>query len=160
MQSRSQADSAGFTVATRQSLFLAGACFSVFQDSHSCAKPRPKMCGGVPREAGHTVSHRGQKAEHSCVRHWQCTQNARENNQSLGSSRIAHHSLSSLCPESEGPSADEALGAGIVCRCRVRRRVESAGKCPERLTEHKWPRWAGKPCRQKTRSPGRWLCAK
>ena len=52
---------------TRQSLFLAGACFSVFQDSHSCAKPRPKMCGGVPREAGHTVTHRGQKAEHSCV---------------------------------------------------------------------------------------------
>ena len=51
---------------TRQSLFLAGACFSVFQDSHSCAKPRPKMCGGVPREA-HTVTHRGQKAEHSCV---------------------------------------------------------------------------------------------
>ena len=25
------------------------------------------MCGGVPREAGHTVTHRGQKAEHSCV---------------------------------------------------------------------------------------------
>ena len=25
------------------------------------------MCGGVPRKAGHTVTHRGQKAEHSCV---------------------------------------------------------------------------------------------
>ena len=25
------------------------------------------VCGGVPREAGHTVTLRGQKAEHSCV---------------------------------------------------------------------------------------------
>ena len=25
------------------------------------------VCGGGPREAGHTVTHRGQKAEHSCV---------------------------------------------------------------------------------------------
>ena len=27
----------------------------------------PRLFGGVPREAGHTVTHRGQKAEHSCV---------------------------------------------------------------------------------------------
>ena len=37
------------------------------RDSHSCAKPRPKWCRGVPRKAGHTITPRGQKAEHSCV---------------------------------------------------------------------------------------------
>ena len=41
--------------------------FLFFKTQHSCAKPRPKQSGGVPREAGHTVTLRGQKAEHSCV---------------------------------------------------------------------------------------------
>ena len=47
-------------------------------------------------------------------------------------SRIAQHSLSSLCPESEGPSADGALGAVEVCvrpraaACRIRVKVSVA----------------------------------
>ena len=44
-----------------KSLFLS------FKPQHSCTKPRPKQCGGVPREAGHTVTMRGQMAEHGCV---------------------------------------------------------------------------------------------
>ena len=55
-----------------------------------------------------------------------------ENNQSLGFESDSAASLSSLSPESEGPSADGALGAVEVCvrpraaACRIRVKVSVA----------------------------------
>ena len=95
------------------------------------------QCDGVPHFARHTSTPRGLGFAQLCESLTVYSERKGKQSESRVQSQIALCSLSSLCPESEGPSADEALGAGIVCRCRVRRRVESAGKCPERLTMYR-----------------------